>query len=127
MLEKPLYNEPMPMMESTVPYLLGRALYRAKEFLRHWYVKSARIYSNFVLERFERMDHVLAWKITAKHLFQPLYKDYSVAGYVLGFLFRFVRLLAASAVYAVAFVLAVALYLAWLALPAFIVYRIIFA
>jgi len=115
------------MMESTIPYLVGRVFYRAKEFLRHWYVKSARIYSNFVLDRFEKADKVLAWKITAKHLFQPLYKDYSLIGYVLGFLFRSVRLVAASVIYAVMFLVALALYLAWLALPVYIVYRIIFA
>lgn len=115
------------MMQTTIPYLLGRALYRIKEFLRHWYVKSVRIYGNFALDQFEKADKVLAWKITARHLFQPLYKDYSLIGYMLGFLFRFLRLLIASAVYAVMFAVALFFYLVWLLLPAYIVFRIFFA
>lgn len=102
-------------------YLARRFFYRAWTFLEHWYVRSGRIYSNFVLGRLERLDRVLAWKITARHLLEPLYKDYSVIGYMLGFLFRFVRLIVASAVYAVVFIVAVGCYLLWLALPLYLI------
>lgn len=98
-------------------YVIRRAAYRGAEFLRHWYVKSAKMYFNFVLDRLQRLDYFFAWKITARHLFQPLYRDYSLIGYVLGFLFRSARLALASGVYLVLFALALGCYLVWLMIP----------
>lgn len=106
-------------------FLGGRFFYRIFEFLRHWYVKSARVYSNFVIERLERLDRYLAWRITFKNLFQPLYKDYSVVGYVLGFLFRSIRLVFGGFVYLIFFFVAILLYIIWLLTPPYLVWRII--
>ncbi len=110
-------------MHFTAVYLVERFFYRIADFLRHWYVKSARMYSNFVMERFESIDRVLAWKITAKNIFKPLYGDYSLVGYVFGFLFRFVRLFVATVVYICVFIVAVIVYLLWIFLPAFLLYK----
>jgi hypothetical protein len=104
-------------MSAALVYIVRRAAYRIAEFLRHWYVKSAKIYFNFVLNRLERLDYFFAWRITAQHLFHPLYRDYSFVGYVLGFLFRSVRLVVATAVYVVLFAVALGCYIAWLILP----------
>jgi hypothetical protein len=104
-------------------YLALRFVYRIGEFLRHWYVKSMRMYWNWVLNGLAEIDQVLAWRITAKNLFQPLYKDYSAIGYVWGFLFRFIRLVFASGVYVVVFSMAGLCYLAWLLVPPFLVLR----
>lgn len=104
-------------MGAALLYAARRAAYRIAEFFRHWYVKSAKIYFNFVLERLERLDYFFAWRITARHLFHPLYRDYSLVGYVLGFVFRSVRLAAASAVYVLLFGFALGCYVAWLLLP----------
>ncbi len=104
----------MTGMGAALLYIARRAAYRLAEFFRHWYVKSAKIYFNFALERLERLDYFFAWRITARHLFHPLYRDYSVVGYVLGFLFRSVRLALASAVYAVLFAIVIGGYVVWL-------------
>lgn len=114
----------METMILALSYLTQRFFYRLIEFLRHWYVKSVRIYSHFVLNQLERLDYRLAWKITLKNLFQPLYKDYSVIGYILGFLFRSFRLLFASFIYAAIFSVAAVFYLLWLSVPIFLVYKI---
>ncbi len=103
-------------------YLGERFLYRIVDFLRHWYVKSGRLYSNFVFDKLSKIDEVLAWKITLRHLFEPLYKDYSIVGYFFGFLFRSIRLLVASAIYLVIFAAAIAVYVIWLLIPPFIVW-----
>lgn len=104
-------------MGAALLYVARRAAYRLAEFFRHWYVKSARIYFNFVLDRLERLDYFFAWRITARHLFDPLYRDYSLVGYVLGFFFRSFRLLVASAVYVLGAAFAFACYVVWLLLP----------
>ncbi len=98
-------------------YLGERFIWRTVDFLRHWYVKSLKIYSDYVFNKLERLDRILAWKITLKNLFSPLYKDYTLLGYVLGFILRFARLIVASAVYAVVFFFALALYVVWLLIP----------
>ncbi|MFH0806613.1 MAG: hypothetical protein V1885_02735 [Candidatus Brennerbacteria bacterium] len=104
-------------MSAALIYVFRRAVYRIAEFLRHWYVKSAKIYFNFVLNRLERLDYFFAWRITARHLFHPLYGDYSIVGYVLGFMFRSLRFLVASAIYAVFLVVALGAYIVWLLIP----------
>lgn len=112
-----------PMGDTALVYVVERFFYRLIEFLRHWYVKSGRLYSNFVLNQLERLDYYLAWKITAQHLFKPLYKDYSVIGYTMGIFLRLVRLAVASAVYAVVFCFALAVYLLWLLIPVYLVFK----
>lgn len=103
-------------MSAALTYVVRQAAYRIAEFLRHWYVKSARVYFNFALNRLARLDYFFAWRITARHLFEPLYRDYSLVGYVLGFLFRSMRLIFASAVYLVLFAVMLGGYAAWLLL-----------
>ncbi|MDO8470113.1 MAG: hypothetical protein Q7S84_03835 [bacterium] len=104
-------------MNSAVVYVVRHAAFHVGEFLRHWYVHSMRIYWNGVVNRLQALDHTLAWRVTLQNLFQPLYKDYSVIGYVLGFLFRIGRLAAATAVYAVLLSIAVVVYAVWLGIP----------
>ncbi len=98
-------------------YVTQKFLWRIVDFLRHWYVRSAKLYSNYVLDRLHDFDKVLAWRITLKNLFTPLYKDYTFVGYVLGFFLRAVRLLVASGFYAIVFFAAIALYVIWLLIP----------
>ena len=107
----------------TFVYLVKRFFYRIFDFLRHWYVKSVKIYSNFVLDQLQKIDRVLAWRVNAKNMFQPLYKDYSIIGYIMGFILRFLRLIGTGLIYVFVFVFAVLVYLIWLAIPIFIVWK----
>jgi len=87
-------------------------------------VNGIRVFTNAVLSFLERLDRYFAWKITAKNLFKPLFKDYSFLGYILGFFFRIFRLLAAGLVYAGVFVVAILLGALWAVFPLFVVYKI---
>ena len=107
-------------------YLLNRLLFRIKEFLRHWYIKSFFVYSHFIISQLEKIDRVLAFKITLRHLFQPLYQDRSIIGYILGFIFRSVRLCIGTIVYLFIFIIAVTIYIIWLGIPIFIIYKLLF-
>lgn len=106
-------------------YLGHRFVYRVLEFLRHWYIKSMRMYSDFVLNKLEDIDKHFAFVITVKHIFHPLYGDYSIIGYVFGFLFRLLRLLIGAAVYVAVFVIAIFFYIIWLAAPIYILYQVV--
>lgn len=110
-------------MNFTAVYLIERFFYRIFEFLRHWYIKSIRMYFGFIINCFESMDRVFAWKITAKNIFKPLYGDYSFVGYVFGFLFRITRLVVTTVVYICVFFIAVFLYVLWFLVPPFLLYK----
>lgn len=113
-------------MNVSIVYIIGRFFYRIADFLRHWYVKSAYMYYDFVIHALRGMDRTLAWGITAKNLFEPLFGDYSTVGHIMGFVFRFVRLIGATVVYAVVFAIAIGAYLVWLAIPPFLLFKIFF-
>ncbi len=106
-------------------YLIKRFYHCLIEFLRHWYLNSFKIYSHFVISFFEKLDRRLAFKITARHLFHPLYQDRTFIGYTLGFFFRSIRLVIGGIVYITMIVIAVLIYLTWLIIPPYIIYKII--
>lgn len=111
-------------MNIAAVYIVERFFYRIVDFLRHWYVKSAYWYYDFVINALRSMDRTLAWKITALNITEPLFGDYSAIGRVMGFLFRSARLVFASLVYAAVFVIALGVYLVWLLLPPFLLIKI---
>lgn len=71
----------------------------------------------------ERLDQSLAVKVTARYFFKPLYQDYSILGYILGFIFRSVRLFAGGFVYLLVILCATAVYILWAGLPVYIIAR----
>jgi hypothetical protein len=105
-------------------YLGERFLFRIADFLRHWYRGSARVYFNFILDRFHSLDRVLAFRITLRHLFEPLYGDYTLIGRLVGLPLRLLRLAVAGLVYVVLGGAAILVYLAWLVLPVYLVARV---
>lgn len=111
-------------MAQALFYLIERFFYRIFDFLRHWYVKSFFIYYHQVITFLEKLDAIFALKITFRHLFQPLYKDYTLVGYFLGFIFRACRVITASLVYLFILIIAVILYLIWIFLPVLLYFLI---
>ena len=108
-------------MSFSLVYLAQRFIYRIYEFLRHWYVGSFLAVTHRTLAVLENLDQTLALWVTFRYLFKPLYQDYSVIGYILGFIFRVTRLFAGGIVYLLIVLIAAAVYLLWAALPVYIV------
>ncbi len=106
-------------------YIINRFFYRLADFWRHWYVGSFKITSHVFLSLLERLDRTMAFKITLKNFFQPLYQDRSFIGYFLGFIFRSCRLILGGIFYLFVAILALAIYLFWLAIPVLIIFEII--
>jgi hypothetical protein len=109
-------------MDFALVYLAERFLYRSIDFFHHWYVDGSRVIIHRFISTLESLDRSLAVKITLLHFFEPLYKDYTIIGRILGVIFRTGRILVGSVVYL--FLLAVfgVLYLVWLAIPAIILF-----
>ncbi len=105
-------------MDFALFYLPQRALYRIAGFFHHWYRDGSRAIGRRFMAVLENLDQTFAVKVTLQHFFEPLYKDYSIIGRILGVIFRSLRALIGAGVYlAVAFVFLV-FYAAWLVLPA---------
>ncbi len=106
-------------------YIAYNFFYRIWDFLVHWYYHGFRIIVGFALRILESLDHVIAFRVTLAHFFEPLYQDYSALGYVFGFFFRSFRVLAGSVVYALLIALFICVYVVWAATPLYLFSRII--
>ncbi len=110
-------------MGAALLYLVRHTGFHIVEFFRHWYVHSAHMYWNKVIDGLGEIDYTLAWRLTLRNLFQPLYGDFSPIGYVLGFVFRIGRLAVGTAVYAVILTFAAVVYALWLMIPPALLFK----
>lgn len=101
-------------------YIIYRALERILDFCHHWYVDGSKYFLNGFMNYLEERDKSFALRVTVKHFFEPLYKDYTVIGRILGVIFRSIRVALALGFYAISGIIFLAAYLAWVATPLFL-------
>lgn len=106
-------------------YLIQRFFYRIGDFFHHWYVDGSRAIGNQFMLTLTATDQVFAMSITARHFFEPLYKDYSVIGRILGVVLRTGRLLLGGVTYLLVGVAFFVAYVIWLAIPAALLWYVI--
>lgn len=82
-----------------------------------------KIISHWAVSFLERLDRTFALQITLRYIFEPLYQDRTILGYILGFIFRSGRVVLACAIYLLVVVFFVAIYLGWALLLPYVVYR----
>ncbi len=110
-------------MNFAITYLLQRTIYRLLDFVRHWYVDGSRNLFHWFISSLERLDRTLAIRVTLKYFFQPLYKDFTIIGRILGVFFRSARIIVALLIYVFILVLFAFIYVGWLVvLPAILIY-----
>lgn len=97
---------------------------RISTFVSDWYIGGFKAVVNRAVEFLSVLDQTFAVKINLKMLFTPLYKDASAIGYLLGFFFRFFRVLIGGTIYVLIGLAAAAVYAAWAALPVFLLFQI---
>ena len=113
-------------MNFAVVYLIQRFFYRIFDFFHHWYEDAVRVFNHLVINFYERLDRVFALRITVKYFFEPLYKDYTIVGRILGVVFRSGRIFVGLIVYGFFGIVFMGFYLLWLALPpAILIYGVI--
>ena len=109
------------MNDFAIPYLLNRLLFRIADFFHHWYVDGSRFFLARFLDYIRMLDKSLALKVTFRHLFEPMYKDYTIVGTILGPVFRIGRVIIGTVLYALVGLFAAVLYIVWVAIPALII------
>lgn len=113
-------------MVSALVYFGNRFVYRIGEFIRHWYKDGFFFFFRRLINFLERLDRYFALRVTLHYLFQPLFQNHTFIGYVLGFIFRGIRLAIGGFVYFLIILAWFGLYLTWAAVPLGIIYKIIF-
>jgi len=109
-------------MELSLVYLVSRFFYRIYRFIYNWYIGSWLWFYHSLMTFYESLDRTWAFNVTLRSLFKPMYQDRSVIGYVLGFVFRFFRLLIGGVIYLFLFLIMFSLYLIWAVMPIYIIY-----
>lgn len=112
-------------MDFAFVYLIQRFFYRFFDFFHHWYIDGSRFIAHTFISTLTEMDKSFAVGITLRHFFEPLYKDYSIVGRILGIVFRSVRVVIGGVIYGIAALVCLAIYLAWVAIPAVLVLYIL--
>jgi len=106
-------------------YLFTHLASRILDFFRHWYIHGFIRAIHLALGFLERLDRIFALRITMKNWFQPLYQDYTVIGYIWGFIFRTIRIFIGLVIYAIFILFAFALFMLWAAIPFYVMYQIV--
>jgi hypothetical protein len=109
-------------MGFSLVYLVHRFLYRIFDFVKHWYVDGTRAFAHRFVTTIEDFDQTFAVGITIRHFFEPLYKDYSIVGRILGLIFRPLRVLLGLTVYLGIAGIFLAAYAVWFSVPLVILY-----
>jgi hypothetical protein len=109
-------------MDFAIVYLLRRLIYRITDFFHHWYIDGSRAIARRFMATMTAVDQSLAVAITLRHFFEPLYKDYSIIGRILGIVFRTFRVLIGGIFYLFLALIFAVVYLIWIAIPAVILF-----
>lgn len=112
-------------MDFAPVYLIQRFFYRIGEFFHNWYVDGSRAIANNFMLTLAATDQSFAIKVTLRHFFEPLYKDYSIIGRIMGVIFRTGRILLGGVLYILITIAFALVYVFWLAIPAAILWYVI--
>lgn len=113
-------------MIQAVVYLIQRFLYRIWQFIAHWYVGGYFAIGGRFLNMLEYLDQTIALRITLHYFWQPLYRDYSFIGYMIGIPARTVRTLVGFVAYGAVIAVGLGAYLAWAAIPVYFLRLVIY-
>ena len=104
-------------MNFALVYVVQRLLFRIEEFFRHWYVDGTRHFYFLLVSQLRQAEYALALRITVRHIFQPLYGDYSIVGRIVGPIFRFCRVVIGLALYFLVLAVFFVGYIIWIFIP----------
>ena len=95
-------------------------------FLKHWYVDGFFFAYQQLTQMLARVERLFALKANAYFLFEPLYQERNVVGYIVGFVYRLARLFCGGIFFLITLLLGVGGYVLWACSLPYIVFRIIY-
>ena len=120
-----VYTMHMDMFQQVSVYLAKTFMFRIAMFFKHWYYDAFfAVYGTWL--RFVRAgERRFAIRVNLHFLFRPLYQEYNIVGYVLGFVYRFGKTVFGMLLYTCVAVLAAGCYILWVMLPVVLIFKII--
>lgn len=109
-----------------IRYLIFRFFYRIWQFLVHWYGHGFLIFWEKTFVLFAFIDQTIALRITLRYFFEPLYRDYTTLGRMLGIVFRSGRVVVGVVTYGSIGVLAIAFYIIWALFPLYVLSHVLY-
>jgi hypothetical protein len=110
-------------MNFVLTYIIDRFFYRFLLFFYHWYINGFSAIADNFMKTLKDMDKTFAVAITLRYFFEPLYKDYSIVGRILGIIFRSGRVLIGFVVYFFTAMLFLCIYIIWALIPIILIYH----
>ena len=110
-------------MNFVLTYIIDRFFYRFFSFFYNWYVGGISVVAENFMKTLKDMDRTFAIAITIRYFFEPLYKDYSIVGRVLGVVFRSGRILIGFVVYLATAIMFLIFYVIWSLIPIILIYH----
>jgi len=111
-------------MVAVLTYITSRFSKRFIGFFEHWYIFGTRFFWSHLSEVISSLDGNFAVFVTVRHLFEPLYQDRTVIGYILGFIFRVSRVLIGISIYSLVVIAFTIFYGIWILVPVLVLYKI---
>lgn len=94
-----------------------------RNFVWRWYVTWTLDFWSEVVSVMSTLDRTLGVGVNARMITKPLFGDYSFIGKIIGPIFRCMRVCTGGIVYAVLWCGAGAIWLAWCAIPVYLIVR----
>lgn len=110
-------------MNFVFTYITDRFFYRFLSFFYHWYINGFSAIADNFMKTLRDMDKTFAVWITIRYFFEPLYKDYSIIGRILGVVLRSGRILVGFVVYLFTAILFLLIYIIWALIPIILIYH----
>lgn len=104
-------------MSFSLVYVASRIWFRFYDFFRRWYVEGSKVIFHRLISTLENLDQTFAVRIQLRYFFQPLYKDYTIVGRILGVIFRSCRIVIGVSIYACVAAVFLLVYLTWVSIP----------
>ena len=113
------------MTPAVLTYILSTILNKIWGFFIHWYTEGSRGYWHFVLDYLTEVDRFISLRIMLANWYKPLYGDYTRMGRAVGIPIRLFRIVVGIVFYAIVSMVFAIGYAAYLALPIFLLSRLV--
>lgn len=95
-------------------------------FFKWYYQKQTQNLIGILMGVFTMVSEIFAIQIMIKHLFEPLYQDYTYSGRAIGFFIRSGRIVVGAMVELILILVLGFVWLVWILLPFIIVFKIFY-
>lgn len=101
-------------------YAIKQAAEWIADFFRHWYADGFRAFVKVFMRLLANLDRALAFRVSVKNLFKPMYQDRTFIEYIMGFIFRSIRIITALIMYTILGATFIVFYTIWAIVPPYL-------